>query len=350
MRLAGLLLCWGLLMASFASLRRWSRPLAGFVVCLGLTPTVFYASAVVAPNGLEMVSGLALWTSLGAIAHDNRSMESGRWAVALAVVSGSLLLSLRSLGPLWAALILALALLAWPPLWGRIVDLARTRLGAGALLWLVAVSIGGVGWILSQASLEVGQPEVGPMDLADRVAFSWRGTILWTFQSMGAFPYRNQLAHPIVYAALLAVIPTLLVLALRRGTRRERWSLVLTVITCYAIPFAITVATIHRYGTAWQGRYTLPLLLGTLVVGGLVLSRRVLRPPPLPLWGAAILVGIAHTVSATAVLQIEHAAYRAASTPPWALDIHPAVLACVVFCGSAALTVPFVRTAARGPE
>ena len=350
MRLAGLLLCWVLLMASFASLRRWARPLAGYVVCLGLTPTVLYASAVVAPNGLEMVSGLALWTALGAIAHDDRSVGGDRMAVMLAVASGSLLLSLRSLGPLWAALILALALLAWPALWTRIVDLARTRLGAGALLWLVAVGIAGVGWIQTQGSLEVGQPQLSPMTLADRVEFALRDTVVWTFQFMAAFPYRNQPAHAVVYACLIAVITTLLVLALRRATRRERWSLVLTVSACYVIPFAITVATIQHYGTAWQGRYTLPLLLGALVVGGLVLSRRVLSPPWWALWGAAILVAIAHTVSATGVLRIEHAAYRATSTPSWALDIHPAVLAVVVLGGSVAFTVPFIRSASQGAE
>ncbi len=350
MRLAGLLLCWGVLMASFASLRRWASPLAGYVVCLGLTPTVLYASAIVAPNGLEMVSGLALWTALGAIAHDDRSVKGDRLAVMLAVASGSLLLSLRSLGPLWAALILALALLAWPALWSRIVDLARTRLGALALGWLVAVGAAAVGWILSQASLEVGRPQLSPMDTTEKLLYASKGTVVWTFQFMGAFPYRNQQAHSVVYACLIAVITTILVLALRRAARRERWSLVLTVTACYVIPFAITVATIQSYGNAWQGRYALPLLLGTLVVGGLVLSRRVLRPPWWALWGAATLVAIAHTVSATGVLQLEHAAYRVTSTPPWALDLHPAVLAAVVVGGSVAFTVPFIRSVSQGTE
>ncbi len=81
---------------------------------------------------------------------------------------------------------------------------------------------------------------------------------------MGAFPYRNQPAHPLVYACLIPVIATILVVAIRQAARREGWSLVLTVGISYVLPLAITVATIQRYGTAWQGRYALPLLLGTL--------------------------------------------------------------------------------------
>ena len=87
-------------------------------------------SAAVAPNGLEMASGLALWTALAAIAHDDSDTAPDGLTVMLAVVSGSLLLSLRSLGPLWAALILAVALLAWPTLWSRLLRVVN--LGSGS--------------------------------------------------------------------------------------------------------------------------------------------------------------------------------------------------------------------------
>lgn len=345
MRLVGLLLCGVLLLASLHSLARWSNPVVQLTVVLGLTPSVMYASAAVAPNGLEMVSGVALWAALATIAHDHHERALDGLTVMLAVVAGSLLLSLRSLGPLWAALILGIALLAWPALWSRLLTLARSRLGVAALSWLVAVSIGSVWWIRTQGSLEVGSSDAGTVALARRLQVSLRETVVWTFQFMGAFPYRNNPSRPLVYLFLLIVIVTLLVLAFRRGTRRERLAITMTVGLSYAVPFAISVATIERFGTAWQGRYALPFLLGTLVIGGVVLGRRSTTPAPWALCLAAALVAAAHTIAAVHVLGLEHKLFERTSTPPWALDVHPALLAGLVLCGSVAMSVPFVTTA-----
>ena len=345
MRLVGLLLCWGLLLASLRSLARWASPLVGLTLCLGLTPSVFYAGAAVAPNGLEMVSGVALWTALATIAHDRQDQALDRLTVMLAVVSCSLLLSLRSLGPLWAALILALALVAWPTLWSRLLRLARSRLGVAALSWLVAVSIGSLWWIRTQGSLEVGTSDAGTVELARRLQLSLRETVVWTFQFMGAFPYRNNPSRPLVYLFLLVVITTVLVVAIRRGTRRERWALTLTIVLSYAVPFAISVATIERFGTAWQGRYALPFLLGTLVIGGVVLGRRITAPRPWVLCLGAALIAAAHTIATVHVLELERSLFERTSTPPWPLDVHPALLGTVVVCGSVLVSVPFVTTA-----
>ena len=345
MRLVGLLLCWALLMASIRSLARWAGPLAGLTVCLGTTPAVIYASAAVAPNGLEMASGLALWSALATIAHEGLDTAPRGLTVMLAVVSGTLLLSLRSLGPLWAALILAVALLAWPSLWARLLEIARSPRGVTVLCWLVAVAIGSVWWVQTQGALEVGTTAARSIPVAERLLLSLRETVVWTFQFMGTFPYRNNPSRPVVYLLLVTVIGTLLLLALRHALRRERWALTVTVLLSYAVPFAISFATIERFGPAWQGRYALPFLLGTLIIGAVALARGVALPSGRPLYLAVSLVAVSHTIATVHVLQLQHKLFERTSTPPWALDMHPAVLAAVVLGGSVALSVPFVTTA-----
>jgi hypothetical protein len=341
MRAIGLVLCWGLLMASFRTLSRWAGPLAGLAICAGLTPAVVYASAMAAPNGLEMASGLALWTALASLAHTPAERPPDRSTLALAVVSGTLLLSLRAMGPFWMAMIVAVSLIAWPGVWPRFMQLVRSRSGLLAALWLGAVGCLSMWWILSQETLEVRRAEEGTLNLVERLGVALPEVLLWTFQFLGTFPYRRNPAPTLVYACLLTVLLIGAALVLRRATTRERWSLGVSVGAAYAIPLAITVATVERYGTAWQGRYVLPFLLGVVVVGGTALR----YSAPRRLWpavAAGVLLAVAHTVVVANTILIEHRLLVGTHTPLWALDVHPAVVGVLAACGSLALTTPFV--------
>ena len=207
------------------------------------------------------------------------------------------------------------------------------------------MSIGSVWWIQTQGSLEVGTSAARSIPVAERLLLSLRETVVWTFQFMGTFPYRNNPSRPVVYLFLLVVIVTLLVFMFRCASRRERWALTVTILLSYAVPFAISFVTIERFGAAWQGRYALPFLLGTLIIGGVALGRGVATPKPWVLCLGAALIAAAHTIATVHVLRLEHKLFERTSTPPWALDVHPALLATMVLCGSVALSVPFVTTA-----
>ena len=64
MRAVGALACLGMMLLALACVRRWasrsSVPFLAFAVAI--TPSVLYASSIVAPNGLEIAAGLA-WAS-----------------------------------------------------------------------------------------------------------------------------------------------------------------------------------------------------------------------------------------------------------------------------------------------
>jgi hypothetical protein len=341
MRLVGLVMCWALFMASFRTLCRWAGPLAGLAVCAGLTPAVLYASAMAAPNGLEMASGVALWSALASLAHARDGRVTERSTVALAVVSGTLLLSLRAMGPFWMAMIIAVWLIAWPSAWPRLRQLMSSSRGRLAAGWLAAVACLSVSWILSQDTLEVRRAEEGTSSFLERLAVGIPETLLWTFQFLGTFPYRRNPAPTLVYACLLIVLVVGAAVVLRLATSRERWALAAMVGSAYAIPMVITVATLERYGTAWQGRYALPFLLGTVVVGGVVLR----RAAPRRLWPTVAACGLltaAHAAVVANTILIEHRLFVGTHTPLWALDVHPAVVGVLAAVGTLALTAPFV--------
>ena len=172
------------------------------------------------------------------------------------------------------------------------------------------------------------------------VVVALREPVLWTFQMMGTFPYRNNPAPGAMYALLILVIVVAVALALRFATSRERLALVGCVLASYLLPLAITLMTFQEFGTAWQGRYTLPLLLGIPVLTGIILGRR-----RLPRWlvaATAALVAVAHTIALVNTLRLEHSFYVRGLLPAWPLDMHPAALTALAAVGTSSLLVPFV--------
>ena len=213
-----------------------------------------HGSAERARNGQRA----ALWCALASLAHAPDGRTPGRSTVVLAVVSGTLLLSLRAMGPFWMAMIVAVWLIAWPTAWPRLLELMRSRSGSLAALWLAAVACVSLGWVLSQETLEVRRSDEGTLDFGERLAVGLPETLLWTFQFLGTFPYRGTPRPPSCTRACSPSwwwAPWSCCGARRHGSR---WALAALVGAAYAIPMVITVATLERYGTAWQGRSPCP--------------------------------------------------------------------------------------------
>ena len=110
MRSASSLLCAVFIGLAAVATRRWANtswPMAALL--LALTPQVVYSTSITAPNGLEMASGLLLWSALLGLLRDGVSADDRRVLFALATTAIVPLAVLRSLGPLWLILILATA-------------------------------------------------------------------------------------------------------------------------------------------------------------------------------------------------------------------------------------------------
>lgn len=298
MRAVDVLLCSLLLTAAAWVTGRWSRtvwPRLGFVAAL--TPVLAYGGAVAAPNTLEAVAALGLWTSLlglGSAADADRGrllVLAGLFVVPLA--------GLRTLGPLWAALVLLLA-----GCWlGRhlVLDVVRThrRAAVAATVLLLLSVAGGAGWTLSAGMLQL-EDDPGQGNPWARSAAQ---VPLWLLQSVAAFPLRNEQAPMVVYACGVLVLGAVLVLGLVRAGRRDRLVVLLALAAAVGVPYLLQVQTYEAAGAIWQGRYGWPLSMGVLLLAAAALDR---RPPGHRLVVPAVLCGaglwlVAHTVSVVAV-------------------------------------------------
>lgn len=351
MRILSAGLCLLLLAFALDGLRRWAdgRWVAGAL--LGVTPTVVYSTTVVAPNGLEMVAGLGMWTALAGLAHG--PVGDRRRHVLLAAFSASALVSLRSLGPMWATLIGVACLVAWPGLWGRLRGAFATPAGLAGLLFVVGSGLASLAWTLSQRSLIVSRdgPD-GALSAEFTLLRSLQEVPLWLLQAIAAFPFRNQPAPLVVYPSFLLVAGLLLVVSWRAGTRRLRSALALAWVAGLAIPFGITLATLEEFGTAWQGRYALPLLIGSGVLMGAAWVRSD-QVPAVSRRTAGVLMATLVVVHAAGVAQVAWSnAESEWLTPEGMLPHVPAwsvgVLAVVAAAIASGATVRALTCAARG--
>jgi hypothetical protein len=344
MRLVALALCLLMLGIALRVLWAWADPMVSVAVVCGLTPMVLYSTSILAANGLEMVSGLVLWAALGAMAHHDEPFAA-RFVVP-AVVATSLLVTLRSLGPLWAFLIVATAVVAWPALLRRLWGFVRTRAGVVSVAILAAVSIGSLAWIRAMDPLVIGRVESGdPTPLVEKLGVVALRIPQWILQWIGAFPYRAQPAPPVVYVLLLLLLGWLLAVALRRGDRRLRLAVVAVVTLCVLIPFVITVMTLDEFGTSWQGRYVLPYLLGlALLVGAPLATRLTDRGRRLFFAVLVPVLAVAHAASVAGVLLRERRDSPQSGTDAWGLAPPTALLVLLVVAGVAVAVIPLARS------
>ena len=334
MRVVSMVLCASLLWLAFRAVRhlrpnRW-LPLA---MVIGVSPTVAYGSIVIAPNAVEIMAGLLLWVSWSAILRGGIPQRPG--LLALLLLSASILVTTRSLGPLWCLLILLAGLVSTKqPLVTAWSHLRSPRGAAVAAIGLV-VTIAGVAWTLANGSLEIGHEAPEDDSVGTRLRMIAKSLLLWTLQVVGAFPSRTDPAPPVVYAVVLLMWVGLLVLALRRGDIRTRTALVVVIAIAYAVPAAITWVTFETFYLTWQGRYTLPFSIGIAVLAGIVLSEtrpRVLSYPPMAV-GIALAYAFAHTAGPFNLYFLELDTSPGVDNGNW-LVAPPAVIAVLCFGGA----------------
>ena len=121
--------------AALYAMRAWSALLCGVITALAITllvrrrrgstlltasllvlsPIWAYTSVVVAPNGLEMATAFLLWGCLLRLGSTDPLPLPRRWLVVLATSSAALLVTLRTLGPLWCAVIVVVCAVVADP-------------------------------------------------------------------------------------------------------------------------------------------------------------------------------------------------------------------------------------------
>ena len=315
MRLAGAVLCSLTLALAAWATGQWARtrwPLVALVATL--TPVAAYSTVVAAPNGIEACAAVAVWSCLVGLV--GVPAATRRRLILVAALTALPLAGVRGLGPLWLAAALVTWLVQVGPRAAWQVLRCHPRLSLAASTVVVGVTLAATVWTLRVGSMEL---ETGDVALTD----PWRNTALavplWFLQSVAAFPYRDQPAPMVVYAAGGLAVLGLLVLGWHSADRRLRWTLTVAFALALGLPFALQVHVYEAAGDIWQGRYGWPLSLGVLVLAGYALDR---RPPTRRTGGPVLLVGgllwvLAHAVSTTDVLVDELRSSPLSGDPRW---------------------------------
>ena len=246
-----LLLAWGAAVTAGWAKDFW--PVAAYA--LSATPVVIYGSSIAAPNGLEYAASLLLWGSGIALVRNMAPRPILPFTIAATVV-----LTMHSTGNLWLAVATVTMLVLAPVQHWRQLFLAHRARCAAAVTTIAVVGTACVAWVLlahTNAPDTTGGPGHPP---SFGVIFT--ENILWPLQAVAAFPSRDQPAPPLVYAALMIPLVALLVVGWRAAGGRTRLAMTLLVGATVAIPSVLTYLTYAHQGTAWQGRYCLPLYVG----------------------------------------------------------------------------------------
>lgn len=289
MRIVSALICAALFASGLATLHRLTRSAAavaaGFV---GITPMALFLAGSVNPNGLEIAAAFAFWAG-GLALLVSPTVPTSRDLVRVGVPVVLLAWS-RPLSAGMAGVALVLVLFA-AARWERIRQLAADRQVRRAALGAAGLVVLAVAYVLVNDSLGSFNGTADPTMTPRRAASqSWHLTNYRIDQLIGQFGWLEFSLPGEVLVAWQAATIAVLSLALALGTWRERLAIVAVAVTVLLLPVASEVASADEIGFAWQGRYSLPIAVGGLVLAAGVLGRHVAGRPRLDLAVAVLVV------------------------------------------------------------
>ncbi len=311
--LSAWMLAWALTSASLAR-----RPRAAMAaVLLAGTPMALFLGSVVNPNGLEITAGCSLWVNLLLFARGDNAQARGL-LLRRAAISASVMVLMRSLSPVWLAVIVVLVLIAaaGPGLRGRIAQRDLSRWAA----FVLAITVVSVIWIVLSKSLQVSQLRA-PLEYTfrQRIHLARVRQLHNVDEEIGEFGWMDTLLPQWAYNlwGTSMVVGAGLVLLLARW--RDKLALVVIAAVSFGLPILIEAYNWNQSGPVWQGRYSMPLTLGLILMGGLAVSdARWL--PPLAEWFLSIAATLLAALSVGFALAISIHRYASGTHTPFSLN------------------------------
>lgn len=349
MRLASALLCSLFLALAGWATALWARskwPVVGML--MAMTPVTIYSTSIVAPNGLEMAAALATWMALLGLTRRDLPAATQRKLVWAALPGALALVTLRSLGPLWLALVVLIVVAAMGP---RLAATAIRRHSTPITIvstLVIGATIASLEWIRVAGTLT---PAPNPTPFPNPVGNTLSQVPWWFWQAIAAFPTRTEQAPSLVYTCCVVAGLALVILGCKVATRQLRLVFALTLGLAIGVPVLLGVATYSQRGEIWQGRYGLPFAFGVMLVLGLALDasglrHRLVRPGLLAGWLALV---VANIVSVTNVLIEERANSPLSGTSHWLtpatwMVVLPMLLGWVCWAGAASWPAPLSQS------
>jgi Predicted membrane protein (DUF2142) len=235
------------------------------------------------PQAPEIAAAASVWISGWALFQTRSRFDRG--AVARLTVAACALALCRPLSVLWLALIACTLLIGFARglHWRLFRDSAASQVSVGVIL---AVCLAQALWVVSQGALEQMGRGVH-ISTADAVARSLSREYGWLRQMVGVVGWNDTVFWPPVYFVWIAAVLCFLLTAFVIGSGRERLAVMLVLAACVVVPTAAEASTYEKTGFGWQGRYTLPLAIGVVLVSGMIASRHLTSTPVGHSWDRA---------------------------------------------------------------
>ena len=281
--------------------------LAAGSTVLAITPMAWFLFAVVNPSGLVVAGGIGLWVAL--LGGTASSLDRHRWLVAL---SWAAMVLPRRDGMIWAATIVAIALLAAGatlPAWlraigtGPLVVVASTT--GAMMIWAVRSDVSFSTPLLLMPLLPVAADILGRLWRAPGFRERWPRAMIVALAATGAAAvsfgimlerpggFDAAILHSIIGQTGLHLgeavgnlgwldtpVPRSMIFlwflglglvaaaSVGRGDTRVLGTAIGTIVTALLLSWAVSMVVSDEFGAYWQGRYYLPILVGVPIVLG----------------------------------------------------------------------------------
>ncbi|MBW4029475.1 MAG: DUF2142 domain-containing protein [Acidobacteria bacterium] len=279
MRLISALMSALMLALAAYAIARWSGRRSLYAgLYIALTPEVYFLSSSVNPSGFEITTAICLWTLVGILGLEHRD-EPPRALVLLVGAVASILILIRGLSPLWVALAALTLLVLWGPreLFEKVKVRRDVQLAGGGV---VAAGLLAATWIFTQGTLNVlpvgsAVPKGDSMFAVLRLVASFAQG--WLRESVGILGWLDTELNGFVYRSWYAIVIGVVVVALVRGNARERIAVAGLAALTVLVPVAIVTRQAKVLGVVWQGRDSLPLAVGAVIIAAAVAGGPVRR-------------------------------------------------------------------------
>jgi hypothetical protein len=260
-----------LLASAVVAATHWMRNravLAGVLVAA--TPMLASLGGAINPNGVEIASGLALFTGLLTVLR-NQGEPVNRAAVALIGISTSVLVTVRPLGVMWLGVIVLATAIGTPR--AHLRALTRQR-SVRAWSAVIAVSIvASFAWnaIAKPIGIAHGDQGLSPVEvLRFAVIDQWPNI---ANQLVGVTGWSDLLQPRLIYVAWFMAAGLLILGGFAFGGRQEKFRTIFLFAATF-LPL-ITWELLRANASGWfnQGRYFLPAAVGLPILGAYALAR-----------------------------------------------------------------------------
>jgi hypothetical protein len=231
--------------------------------------TMFLAGTV-NPNSLEIAAAICLWASAMALALEDAGID--RRILARAGLAAFVLAQVRGLGALWLACIMVAVITIADS--ERRTTLLRNK---GVILWISAVLASlafGLWWLehFKEFSATASPNSFPPTSYVERIHHAVVMVPALFVQMVGVLGWLDTPPPRLSVVAWLVPIGLIFVIGMRHGGRMARRVLVLLLGAVVFVPIVFQVLRQGSLGIFWQGRYSLPMMVGLTIVAGVVAS------------------------------------------------------------------------------